>query len=129
MANPNNTGIVIGHMTDEVKVFTNKDGSRKIMYTVAASDNFKDKDGNRGTQFIPLEAFVRADKADNGVYDRMHKGDAVAVTYSVRNNNYTKESGEKVYGITLLTDAVSLLDSKATSDARQAARAVAATEA
>lgn len=124
--NTNNFGIVTGRLTRDVKILPNTKGSRKALFTVAAANNFKSKDGTKKSQFIPLEAFIGADKKDNGVYDKMHEDDLVTVEYAVVNNNYTKtnEDGSEtpVYGITLMANSVQLLESKAVTDARAAAK-------
>lgn len=122
MINPSNFAVTIGRLTDDVKVFENSDGSKKIRFTVAASDNYKGKDGQRGSQFIPLEAFIGAGK-DLGVYGRMHKGDQVEIMSSIRNNNYTDKAGNPVYGLSIFVEQVNLLESKTVTDARAAANA------
>lgn len=116
--NMRNTGIAEGRLTKDPVVFKNQDGSRKIMFTIAAQDNFKSGDGKNGTQFIPVQAFVSKDRADNGVYDLLKKGTLVSVEYQVRNNNYTDKSGNAVYDIVLLAQSVDLKESKSAVDAR-----------
>ena len=111
MANLRNVGRVVGRLTKDPVVFTNKDGSRKVMITIAARDNFKAKDGSTGTQFVPVEAFIPSSKKGNGVYDYMAKGHMIGVEYEVRNNNYTKD-GKDHYEISLLVQAVDLMEPK-----------------
>lgn len=60
-------GIVTGRLTKAPAVYNNNDGSRKIRFTVAAQDHFTDGDGNRGSQFIPPEAFIPAKQTGNGL--------------------------------------------------------------
>lgn len=115
MANLRNVGRVIGRLTKDPVVFTNKDGSRKIMLTVAARDNFKAKDGSTGTQFVPVEAFIPANKQGNGVYDYMSKGHMVGIEYEVRNNNFKDKDGKDHYEISLLIQAVDLMEPKKTA--------------
>lgn len=119
--NTNNFAISTGRLTKNPIVMENKDGSKKVLITVAAQDNYKGKDGKRGSQFIPLEGFVPSGKA-LGVYEKMHQGDQITAQYTVKNNNYTDKSGEEVYGLTLQIESVTLLESKSVTDARQANR-------
>ena len=56
--NMNNFGIVDGHMARDPKIFTNADGSRKVMVSVAAQHDYKSKDGKRGVDYLQLEAFI-----------------------------------------------------------------------
>lgn len=122
MANLRNFGITEGRLTKDPVVFNNKDGSRKIMITVAAQNSYKNKAGVRESQFLPFEAFVPAANATNGVFDYTHKGDLVGIEYEVRNNNYKDpKTGEDVYGIVLFVQNVDLKEGKAKTDARQAA--------
>ena len=118
--NTRNFGIVEGRLTRNPVILPNKDGSLKVKLTVAAQDNYTGKDGKRGTQFIGLDAFVRADKAETSVFNAMHEGDLVCLHYTVKTNNYTDKSGKEVYDQTLLVQEVDLRESKTVTDARQA---------
>ena len=123
MNNIRNFGIAEGRVTKDPVVFKNSDGSRKVMVTVAAQDNFKGKDGQRDSQFISLEGFIPAQQQSNGVYDYIHKGDKVGIEYTVRNNNNTDKDGNAVYGQVLFIQSVDLKEGKSVTDARQAANA------
>ena len=117
--NIKNFGVITGRLTKEPTVFTNSDGSRKVMLTVAAQDNFKNAAGERGTQFVSLEAFISNKSQGLGVYEYMHKGDMVGLSYTVKSNSYEK-NGETVYAQVLQVTDVDLMESKA-SQARRAA--------
>lgn len=117
--NQRNFGIAEGRLTKDPVIFNNNDGSRKIMVTLAVQDNFKGRDGKKGTQFIDLEAFVGAGQQSNGVFEYIHKGDLVGIEYTVRTNNYEK-NGETVYGQVLFIQNVDLKESKNVTDARRA---------
>ena len=115
--NVRNFGIAQGRLTRDPQIFTNKDGSRKVMFTLAARDNFKGSDGKRGTQFINLEAFISNKQASNGVYGYMHKGDFVTAHYTVRSGRYVpKGSTEEVFTQTLLVQEIDLGDNNKRSD-------------
>lgn len=126
MKNIRNYGIVTGRLTKDPAVYNNNDGSRKIRFTVAAQNQFTDGEGNRGSQFIPLEAFIPARQQGNGPYDYLDCGDLVSCSYTVQNNNYKGKDGEMVYGLVLLVDSIALLESKTSKEARLAARESAA---
>lgn len=126
MINPGNFALTIGRLTDDIRVFANKDGSRKIRFTLASEDNHKDRAGNRGTQFIPVEAFVSKTNTDNGIFDRIHKGDLIEAICTVKNNNYVDAQGVTQYQIVLFCENIKLLESKTVTDARLAGRATAA---
>ena len=121
--NMRNFGICEGRLTRDPKVFTNSDGSKKVMLNVAVQDNFKSgPEQKKGSQFIQLEAFVSNKQNGIGVFGYMHKGDMVGLGYTVRTNNYTDRDGNKVYSQVLLIQDVDLKESKTTTDARMAKR-------
>lgn len=117
--NLRNNCVLEGRLTKDPVVFTNKDGSRKIMITVAVENNYKNRKGEKESQFIPLEAFISSKNENNGVYDHIHEGDLIGAQYEVRNNNYTK-NGEKVFDLILFINQIDLKESKSVTDARLA---------
>ena len=123
MKNIRNYGVVTGRLTKDPDIRINSDGSRKVRFTVAVQDSYTSKDGKRGSQFIPLEAFLTASQQTNGAYDYVEEGDLVSCSYTVNNNNYTDRNGQKVYGLALLVGEIALLESKASKKARQEAKA------
>lgn len=130
MTNIRNFGIAEGRLTRSPKVFTNKDGSRKIMITLAVQDNFKSgEDKKKKSQFISLEGLVPAEKADNGVYEYMAQGSLVALEYTVRSKQYTDKDGKEVYDQVLFIQNVDLKESKAQTEQRMAAQAASAAQA
>ena len=123
MLNLNNYGIVTGRLTTDPFIYQNNDGSRKIRITLAVSDNYKNPDGKRSTQFLPLEAFIPVDRK-LGVFDMVHAGDKISAAYTVKNNNYTdKNTNKMIYGLVLQIERISVEESKTTTTARQAAKA------
>lgn len=117
-----------GRLTQDPAVFDNKDGSKKVRFTLAVKDNYTGKDGERDSQFLPVEAFVTADAAAKngiGVYGSMHKGDFVAVTGQIKNNNYEKD-GVQHYDLVLSIETRDLLEPKSVTDQRAIDRAMAA---
>lgn len=123
MKNIRNYGVVTGRLTRDPEIRINADGSRKVRFTVAAQDSFTDREGKRGSQFLPLEAFIAAGNKGNGAYDYIGEGDLVSCSYTVNNNNYTDKHGQKVYGLTLLVDDIAMLETKAAKEARKKAAA------
>lgn len=120
MKNIRNYGMVTGRLVRDFKVCNNRDGSRKILFTVATANNYKSKDGHYHSQFISLEAFVPGNQKDNGVFAYINGGDLITCSYSVQTNTYTNKDGNTVYGQVLMVNDVALLESKATKEARRA---------
>lgn len=122
--NIRNFGVAEGRLTRDPYIVENTDGSKKVMLTVAAQNDFKNKDGKRDSQFISLEGFIPAGK-DTGVYTLLHKGDMVGLGYTVRTNNYTDKKGETVYSQVLFIQTVDLRETKAAAAAHAAGSAAA----
>lgn len=119
MANIRNIGIAEGRLTKDPVVFNNSDGSKKVMVTVAVQDNYKNSGtGERGTQFINLEAFISNKSQGLGAFDYMHKGDLVGFEYTVRSNNYTDKDGVAHYGQVLFIQSTDLKETKKSQAAR-----------
>lgn len=117
--NQRNFGMAEGRLTREPKVFVNDDGSKHIKFTLATRRNYKDKNGNVGSDFVQLEAFVKAEAAKGKtVYDYMHKGDLVGAEYTVRTDKYTDKNGEEVYTQSLVVQTIDLKETKSTTEKR-----------
>ena len=123
MRNMRDFGIVTGRLTRDPDFHDNRDGSRKVRFTVAAQNHFTDKDGKRGSLFIPLDAFLSYMQEGIGVYGYLELGDLVTCSFTILNNNYKDKNGNMVYGLSLLVDTVTLLETKAAKEARLAAKA------
>ena len=108
MRNMRDFGIVTGRLTRDPDFHDNRDGSRKVRFTVAAQNHFTDKDGKQ---------------EGNGVYGYLEQGDLVTCSFTILNNNYKDKNGNMVYGLSLLVDTVTLLETKAAKEARLAAKA------
>lgn len=121
MSNPNSTASVIGRLANDPKVFENKDGSKKVMLTAFVDRSYTDRHGNRISDALPFEAFVRAETQGTGPFAHVHKGDLVGLSYEPRLNRYTK-NGAEVFEVKLEIQNISFLESRATTQARLAER-------
>ncbi len=116
--NQRNFGIAEGRLTRDPKVFTNKDGSRKVAITLAVRRNYKSANGSTESDFINLEGFLTANIEDLGVYKYMHTGDLIGVEYSVRSNRFTDKDGVERFEQTLFVQGIDLKETKNVTDAR-----------
>lgn len=107
--NPRNFGIAIGRLGRDPKVFTNKDGSRKVLMSLAVRQNYKGADGTRGVDWVDLEAFIPANSA-NGVYDLLHTGTKIQAMYTVATSTYVDKNGDSKRKQSLRVQSVELLD-------------------
>lgn len=119
MMNMNNYGIATGRLTRDPAIYQNADGSHKVKMTIAAQNNYRNKQtGERAAQFLPLECYVPVD-ASMSVYDYMHKGDKITVQYTVRNTQYTNAENENIYGVILCIENIRLDETKSNTDTRR----------
>lgn len=118
MSNPANHGSLIGRLASDPKVFENTDGSRRLLATVAVDDNFKNRAGERKTQFIQVEAFLPAGSTMG--WDRTGKGDLIAVEYRIDTTAYADKNGEMQYPVRLVVEGTpSYLEPKSVTEARR----------
>ena len=132
MANLNNYGHIEGRLTKNPVYFTNRDGSKKVMLTVAAKRNYKNKaTGQVDSDFIEVEGFVSAGVPGLGIYDYLSARDRVGIGYSVQSSRYQdKTTGQMVYKQVLRIQDVALRETKAEAAAhRQQALGTVATPA
>ena len=81
-------------------------------FTLAINRNFKDKDGNEQTDFIPI--VVWRNQAENCA-KYLKKGSQCAVTGTIQTRSYDKD-GEKRYITEVIADNVEFLTPKQSSE-------------
>ena len=126
--NPRNFGIAIGRLGRDPKVFMNRDGSKKILMSLAVRQNYKSSDGKHGVDWVDLEAFVPANSGD-GVYPLLHKGIKLMAMYTVSTSTYVDANGDSQRKQALRIQSIELLDGptgKTAGNAQSAAMAAAA---
>ncbi|MEU7317457.1 single-stranded DNA-binding protein [Streptomyces sp. NPDC007083] len=117
MSNPRNKGQLIGRLANDPKVFKNKDGSSKVLFTVYADRNYTNAQNQRDSDAIPVEAFVRARTQGLGPYANIHKGDLVAMDHTLRMNRYTKND-EEVFDLKVIAESITFLEPRSVTQAR-----------
>jgi single-stranded DNA-binding protein len=129
MTNPANSGSIIGRLAQDIKTFANTDGSRKLLITVAVEDNFKSGSEQKAqTSFVQVETFVGAGKTAGG-WDRVHKGDQIAVQFHIDAKPYVNGQGETVYPQKLIVDGFpTFLEPKSVTEKRAAEHAIKAAQ-
>lgn len=120
--NPRNNGTAIGRLASDPRLFENKDGSRTVRLTVLVDQDFTDRNGERGTDAVPVERFIPTDRG-NGVFDMIHQGDLVQVSYRATVDSYVDRDGERRYVTKLIVADVQMLESRKVTTARLAKRA------
>ena len=108
--NHKNFGIVEGRLTRDVVLLTNRDGSRKALFTIATQCNYKGSDGKHPVDFINFEGFIPAGNS-NGVYDYLKKGTMVGIEFTIKSSRYEKD-GQTVDKQCLFVQSVDLKESR-----------------
>ena len=93
-----NSVTLVGRTTRDPKIVENKNGGKTVLFTVAVERNYKDSEGNRPVDFVPVKAFIQDKAKSNGPYDYLKKGQLIAVEAELRSSQYEKD-GETVYGL------------------------------
>lgn len=110
--NHNNFGYVNGNLTRDPMFFTNNDGSQKILFTVAAQNPYKSRDGERKAQFIQLQKYI-APGDSLGPFAYLSSGKHVQIDYEVRSFVTVDENGNEDYKQALEVQSITLgADSK-----------------
>lgn len=108
-----NYGVAIGRLVRQPKVYENKDGSHKILYTLAVRRAFPGKKGRQDADFVNLETFLPADSPlEQSIYSRLQTGTMLAARYTLLSSSYTDAGGEKRYRVSLLTQSLDFMESR-----------------
>ena len=89
----------VGRLTSSPEYKKKPNGTSLVRFTLAVDRQFKDKDGNKITDFIPCQAWRQT--ADY-MQQYIHKGDMVSITGELHSEKYNdKQSGQQRtrYGI------------------------------
>lgn len=107
---------LIGRLTKdpEVKLTTNQ--TAYCNFTVAVDRRFKDKDGQRQSDFINCVAWKQTADFINKYF---HKGSRIGLCGSIQTRSYEKD-GQKVFITEVLVDEVEFVESK--TEAKEAAQ-------
>ena len=134
--NLNNFGVLRGRIitTDIPKhTFFNKDGSAKIMLTIAPKRNYRSAD-QKDDDRIPVQIFVPKESVTvnpDGTHTikrwgNIGTGDALLLQVHIEENTYKKQDGEMVYGAPVIrVDDFQFDETKAEKEARLASKVVA----
>lgn len=120
--NPKNFGVAIGRLASDPRFFNNRDGSRTVRFTVLVDQDFVNTGGERGTDAVSVERFIPNDRG-NGVFDMIHQGDLVEVSYRVTTDSYVDRNDERRYVTKLIVSDVQMLESRKVTTERLAKRA------
>ncbi len=109
-----NKVLLVGRLTRDPELRTTPSGMAVTRFTVAVSQNFTNKNGERGADFINCSAWGR--QADN-ISKYCRKGTLVSAEGRIRTSSYDAQDGTKRYTTEVVCDTVNFLSSRTGGEA------------
>ena len=100
--------ILIGRLTQDPDLTYTKSGHGVVRFSIAVDRNYKDKEGNKKVDFIPIIAW---NKLAEIVSEYMTKGKLISVAGSLEIRSYTIE-GDKRYIAEVIAEDIKFLEKK-----------------
>ena len=104
-----NKVLLVGRLTRDPELRTTPSGMAVTRFTIAVSQNYTNKNGERGADFINCSAWGR--QADN-ISKYCRKGTLVSAEGRIRTSSYDAQDGTKRYTTEVVCDTVNFLSSK-----------------
>ena len=108
-----NKVLLVGRLTKDPELRTTPGGLSVTRFTIAVTEPFTNKNGERETNFISCSAFGR--QADN-ISKFCHKGIMVSAEGRIRTGSYDAQDGTKRYTTEVVCDRVNFLTPKGNSE-------------
>ena len=111
-----NKVLLVGRLTRDPELRTTPSGMAVARFTLAVSQNFTNKNGERGADFINCSAWGR--QAGN-ISKYCQKGSLVSAEGRIRTGSYDAQDGTKRYTTEVVCDAVNFLSAKGSNASNQ----------
>lgn len=109
-----NTVVLMGRLTYEAELRTTPSGISVVNFQIACERQYQAKGEERKADFIDCQAWrTTAEFIDKN----FHKGDMIALTGSIKTENYTDKDGNKRKSVIVSVENVSFCGSKSESRA------------
>ena len=113
-----NKVLLVGRLTKDPELRTTTSGVSVTRFTIAVSEPFTNKNGERETNFISCSAFGK--QADN-ISKFCHKGTMVSAEGRIRTGSYDAQDGTKRYTTEVVCDRVNFLTPKSNNESEDIA--------
>ena len=104
-----NNVVLVGRLTRDPELRTTPSGMAVTRFTIAVSQNFTNKNGERGADFINCSAWGR--QADN-ISKYCRKGSLVSAEGRIRTSSYDAQDGTKRYTTEVVCETVNFLSTR-----------------
>lgn len=98
-----------GRITKDPEIKFTESGNSYVLFTIAVDRKFKDRNGERQTDFIPCVAW---NNQASFIYDYVKKGNMIEITGAIQTRSYQTQSGENKFVVEVVLDSVSNLTPK-----------------
>ena len=113
-----NKVLLVGRLTRDPELRTTPSGMAVTRFTIAVSQNFTNKNGERGADFINCSAWGR--QADN-ISKYCRKGTMVSAEGRIRTSSYDAQDGTKRYTTEVVCENVNFLSPKGVNESNNRA--------
>lgn len=110
-----NRVVLTGRLTREVELRYTQSGAAVASFTLAVERRFKTDGGDRESDFINC---VMWRKSAENFANFTRKGSLVGIEGRIQTRNYENQQGQRVWVTEVVADDFSLLESRATTEAR-----------
>lgn len=111
-----NRVVIIGRLTRDPELRYTPNGTASCTFTLAVERNFKNSNGEREADFIPIVTWRQL--AENCA-NYLRKGRLTAVEGRIQTRSYENNEGRRVYVTEVLADNVRFLESAKNEDRQQ----------
>lgn len=111
-----NRVVIIGRLTRDPELRYTPNGTASCTFTLAVERNFKNSNGEREADFIPIVTWRQL--AENCA-NYLKKGRLTAVEGRIQTRNYENNEGRRVYVTEVIADNVRFLESAKNEDRQQ----------
>lgn len=112
-----NKVILIGNLGKDPEIRHFETGGSKTGFSLATSDYYRDKDGNRIEQTEWHNVVCRHEGTNKVIMKYLHKGSRVYVEGQIRSRQYTDKENHTRYITEIYLDQLTMLDPKPASAA------------
>lgn len=103
-----NQTIIVGRLTKDPEILTDKSGKKRTQIVVAVNRSFKNTDGQYDTDFIRC---VLWNAIAESTCEYCKKGDIIGVKGRLQSSKYEKE-GKTNYSVDIIAEKITFLSSK-----------------
>ncbi len=105
MANANNTVVLLGKLVNDPVFIKTKEGVEfSARFTLRVDQNYRNKDGMRGADFIP----IHLDNKNRMEFAHMLRAkQAIVVTGAIKTESYKDSKGDIIYSMFVAADNIS----------------------